>query len=44
MLAEMELITEEAEEFVPPLEDSFVLPDHSDDAGLSEAILHIEQE
>ena len=44
MVAEIESLIEESEEFIPTMEDHLVVPDPRDEAGMSEAILHIEQE
>ena len=44
MVAELEILIEECEEFIPTMEDHLVVADPSDEAGMSEAILHIEQD
>ena len=45
MVAELEtVIIEEAEEFLPEVVDHSAVPDPLDEAGLAEAILHVEQD
>jgi hypothetical protein len=44
MVAEIETLIEESEEFIPTEADHLVVPDPKDEAGMSEAILHIEQD